>query len=237
MKYTEKDKSGYDSATINSSNPFVRLAHRSRVKKGYDIVLSRLSEGRLLDYGCGTGILLNKIKQSNNNRGGVELYGYEPVMKERCVENLSIFSDYNEIVKFAPFATITVFEVLEHLQWKEIGTILNRFKDILKEDGKIYISVPIEVGPAIILKEVNRKRSGDNCQYNFLEFIKAAFFGIPGYREAPDSDYMLLHKGFDFRHLIHFFKSRGWKVKIIGYGPLPIPTWYGNSQVFLSLSR
>lgn len=233
MECMENDKSGYDNATVNSSNPLVRLAHRSRVRKGYDIVLPRLSEGRLLDYGCGTGILLNKIKQSDR---GVNVYGYEPFKEERCAENLSIFSDYNEIVKYAPFATITVFEVLEHLQWKEIDIILNRFKDILKEDGKIYISVPIEVGPAIILKEINRKRFGFDYQYSFLEFIKAAFFGIPGYREAPDADYML-HKGFDFRHLIHFIKSRGWKVKILGYGPLPIPTWYGNSQVFLCLSR
>lgn len=44
-----------------------------------------------------------------------------------------MFSDYNELIKLAPFATITVFEVFEHLQRKEISIILNRFKDILTE--------------------------------------------------------------------------------------------------------
>lgn len=160
--------------------------------------------------------------------------GYEPFNEERCAENLPIFSDYNELIKLAPFATITVFEVLEHLQWKEISIILSRFKDILAENGKVYISVPIEIGPAIILKEINRKRSGGSFQYNLFEFIGAAFLGIPGYREDPDYDFMS-HKGFDFRQLIHFCRARGWKVKILGYGPMPMPTWYGNSQVFLSL--
>lgn len=219
----------YDSATINSKNPIVRLAHRSRIKKGYDIVRPRLAAGKFLDYGCGTGILLDRIQQYHHT-GGV--YGYEPFLKERCAEDLSVFSDYNEIKKLAPFATITVFEVFEHLQWKEISMILDRFKDILEKDGRIYISVPIEIGPAIILKEINRKRLGNHFQYHFWEFIGAAFLGIPGYRENPDSDYME-HKGFDFRNLIHFLKSRGWKIKILGYEPLPIPIWYGNSQVFL----
>lgn len=228
-------KNQYDDQTINASNPLARLSHRSRVMKGYNIVLPRLSEGRLLDYGCGTGVLLNKIKVAPNKFGG-ECYGYEPFLEERCAENLSIFSDYNKIAELAPFATITVFEVFEHLQWKDISIALNRFKNILKEDGKVYISVPIEIGPVLILKELNRKRLGGNFQYKFFEFIGAAFLGIPGYREDPDFDYMS-HKGFDFRHLIRFFKSRGWMVKVLGYGPLPIPTWYGNSQVFLSLSR
>lgn len=228
-------KNQYDNETVNSPNPLARFSHRSRVRKSYDIVMPRLSEGKLLDYGCGTGVLLNKIKLSQNKYEG-EYYGYEPFLKERCAENLPIFSDYDEIIKLAPFATITVFEVFEHLQWKEISTALNQFKKILKEDGKIYISVPIEIGPALILKEMNRKRLTGNFQYNFLEFIGAAFFGIPGYREEPDSDYMS-HKGFDFRHFIRFSKSHGWKVKVLEYVPLPIPLWYGNSQVFLSLSR
>lgn len=228
-------KNQYDSETINSPNPLARLSHRSRIRKGYNIVLSRLSEGRLLDYGCGTGVLLNQIKQSQEKYGG-ECYGYEPYLKERCAENLSIFSDYDEIARLAPFATITVFEVFEHLQWKDISIALNRFKSILKKDGKVYISVPIEAGPALILKELNRKRIEGKFQYKFFEFIGAAFFGISGFREDPDFDYMS-HKGFNFKHLIRFFKSRGWKVSVLGYGPLPIPTWYGNSQVFLSLSR
>lgn len=83
----------------------------------------------------------------------------------------------------------------------------------MKEDGKIYISVPIGIGLALILKEINRKRFGFGYQYKFFEFIGATFLEIPGYREEPDSDYML-HKEFDFRQLIQFIKFHGWKVKI-----------------------
>lgn len=114
-----KNNLGYDSTTINSVNSLSRLVHRSRVKKGYEMVLTRLSKGKLLDYGCGTWILPNKIRISNNMDRD-NCYGYEPIKKERCAENLPIFSDYNEIIKLAPFATITVFEVLEHFNGRKL---------------------------------------------------------------------------------------------------------------------
>jgi 2-polyprenyl-3-methyl-5-hydroxy-6-metoxy-1,4-benzoquinol methylase len=223
----------YDNRTINSSNPFVGFAHRSRYKKMIKYLTPRLELGKVLDYGCGTGVLISEL----NNIKPDCCVGYEPFFTtEYCKDNLPIYSDYNDIQKNAPYKTITICEVMEHLQWTELAKILLRFDEILSPDGAIVVSVPIEIGPVILLKELHRSKYEKKWTYRFFEFLGALIFGITGYRENPDDSYMP-HKGFDFRHLIRFIKSKNWRVKTLGYSPLPLKCWYGNSQIFFSIER
>jgi hypothetical protein len=70
----------------------------------------------------------------------------------------------------------------------------------------------------------------------FFEFIGTSVLGIRVWRENPDQIFMG-HRGFDFRELIKFIKSKGWRVKILDYVPLPVKCWYGNSQVFFMAEK
>jgi SAM-dependent methyltransferase len=197
-----------------------------------DYAIPRLELGNLLDYGCGSGVFIaeiNKIKQ------GIA-FGYEPFMTERCQDGLPIYSEYNEILKYAPYQTITIFEVMEHLQWTELANILVRCSEVLHPNGVIIVSVPIEIGPVILIKEINRFRETKQWNYNIFEFLGALIFGIAGWRKNPDWVFME-HKGFDFRELLRFIRSKGWITKILGYGPLPIKFWYGNSQIFFMVKK
>jgi hypothetical protein len=45
------------------------------------------------------------------------------------------------------------------------------------------------------------------------------------------------HKGFDFRKAIRFLEGEFGPVTIASYGPLPIGSWYGNSQVYFWLTK
>jgi 2-polyprenyl-3-methyl-5-hydroxy-6-metoxy-1,4-benzoquinol methylase len=225
----------YDKHTIQSSNIFARYAHRNRIMRCINYVLPRLETGKILDYGCGTGVfisLLNRIKPNS-------AIGYEPFMKEKYTMNTIIYTDYNMILApTPPINTITIFEVIEHLGCKALNEFLIRADELLyKNSGVIFVSVPIEIGPVLIIKEIYRVLRTKKIEYNFFEFLKAAFLGIPGERIGNDRDGYGSHKGFDFRKILKYFELNGWNITILGYGPLPIKTWYGNSQVFFKAEK
>jgi 2-polyprenyl-3-methyl-5-hydroxy-6-metoxy-1,4-benzoquinol methylase len=205
VNVNEKVKNVYDDNTINSTNFFVRYTHRNRLKKCLKLVGPRLELGKILDYGCGSGIFISKLNKMKHGFA----YGYEPFMVDKYENNLPIYKKLDEILIFAPYKTITIFEVMEHLQWVELTKILERCSEMLSHDGVVIISVLIEIGPTILLKEINRFRISKKWKYGFFEFIGALIFGIHGRRENPDKDFME-HKGFDFRELIRFIKSKGW---------------------------
>ena len=218
----------YDDHTINARNLFARYSHRNRINKIFKVVETYSQHGKVLDYACGTGVLVARNPES--------IIGYEPFMRDRCASGLPIYDSLNDIRTFAPFSLICINNLFEHLQFSEIENILTICRDIISENGCILVNVPIEIGPVIILKETNRtffhKEPGG---YTFFEFIKTAFLGIVAKRQKPDAVFMS-HKGFDFRHLISFAEQKGWKVKILSYGPLPTGCWYGNSDVYLKLT-
>jgi 2-polyprenyl-3-methyl-5-hydroxy-6-metoxy-1,4-benzoquinol methylase len=225
----------YDEHTIHSPIPFVRYAQQSRIVKCIQYISRMLNESeKILDYGCGTGVfmsILNKIKPCS-------IIGYEPYMEEKYEEKSLIYSEYNDILQFASFDVITVFEVIEHLSDMQFDEFLLRADELLpRNKGTIFVSVPIEIGPVLIPKEIYRILTKRKIEYRTLEYLKAAFLGIPGERPENSPHGYGSHKGFDFRQLLGQFQSKGWDVTILGYGPLPFNWWYGNSQIFFKAVR
>ncbi|GHU75186.1 hypothetical protein FACS189461_0950 [Spirochaetia bacterium] len=221
----------YEEHTINSSNLIARFSHRKRIEKSIEYIVPRLESGNVLDYGCGTGVvvsILNKIKPNS-------AYGYEPFHIERFEKNAPVYSRYDDILQFAPYKTVIISEVLEHLSMFSIDEFLSRCNELFEGGHSIYISVPVEIGPALFMKEIHRFFTNKKPNYKLLELIKAGFFGIPAGR-VTNADYYD-HKGFDFRQLIRLLKSKGYTITILGYSPLSIGTWYGNSQVFFKAEK
>ncbi len=206
----------YDSQTLNSPNPIARYAHRMRLKKSIDLALPELKKGKLLDYGCGAGAFvyeMNKLSQGST-------IGYEPYMIERHKEDLSVFNAMTDIEGFGPYNVISLFETIEHLTKDEIDFFLDMCNRNLSPVGGILISAPIEVGPALILKELNRSFMRFKMpEHQFVEFLKASLFGIAARRAE---NIKTSHRGFDFRVAIAYLKKQGWNVSTMGYGPLPI---------------
>ncbi len=219
----------YDKQTVNTPNPIARYSHRNRIKRSISLITSQVGIKKILDYGCGSGDFIKAISGI-----GIEVIGYEPYMKERVSDDLPIYEDIACVKEFGPFDIITIFETIEHLEEIELRDFLVQANELLTEKGKILVSVPIEIGPALIMKELNRcilhKRFPEN---NPIELFLASFFGIAAKRAKSKHS----HKGFDFRKIINFLENEFGTVNIASYGPLPIGTWYGNSQVFFWLTR
>jgi hypothetical protein len=225
----------YEAHTIHSKNIFARYAHKNRIKRCIEYVMPFIDMGKVLDYGCGTGLFVSICNQIKSNSA----LGYEPFMQERYEIGAPVYSNWDDIIKHAPYKTITCFEVIEHLSHQKIENFLSRCNELLSGWGEgttLIFSAPIEIGPVLFLKEIHRILGERKIEYGLFEFVKAAIFAMPGKRipntGANNYDGYGSHKGFDFRETIRILEQKGYKITVLGYGPLPIKTWYGNSQVF-----
>ncbi|MGG1948783.1 hypothetical protein AB1286_28910 [Trinickia sp. NRRL B-1857] len=130
---------------------------------------------------------------------------------------------------------VTLFETIEHLHQEELVDFLPTCDRVLGLDGGILISGPIEIGPALLLKEANRSvLHFRRPEHGLLELAKASVLDI---RASRATDIKRSHKGFDFRKAISAIDTLGWGAEILHFGPLPIGTWYGNSQFYLWVTR
>jgi 2-polyprenyl-3-methyl-5-hydroxy-6-metoxy-1,4-benzoquinol methylase len=142
----------YDKQTINTPNPIARFAHRNRLARVISLIKSQVGLSKLIDYGCGSGAFIKAIQGIN----GIAAIGYEPFMTERVDTDSPIYSDYLPVKDAAPFDAITIFEAIEHLDETELCEFLVQATELLTDNGKILFSAPIEIGPALFLKEINR---------------------------------------------------------------------------------
>jgi SAM-dependent methyltransferase len=221
----------YSQQTLQSPNPFVRFAHQNRLWRARNLLTARVDTRRVLDYGCGSGSFLAALSAIPD----LELVGYEPYMLERSHAHLPIYSSLSEVKRFAPFDVITVLETVEHLSETELSDLLQQARALLHPAGALLFSAPIEIGPALLLKIFNRaRRQGRFPAIPIRQVLAASFLGIPTDRAI---NIKTSHQGFDFRKTIRFLNHHFGHVRVAGYGPLPIGTWYGNSQVYFWLKR
>lgn len=131
----------YYSGDYHMEAPFFydRFNARSRYKKLKKIAGKQT--GRILDVGCGRGIMLKIFKESGWETAGTELsdvsaqYAREVLGVEVLNENIedSVFDKEH-------FDVITMFHSLEHLQDPALS--LKAIKKLLKPDGLLIIEVP-----------------------------------------------------------------------------------------------
>ena len=100
-------------------------------------IKSRASNKSILDFGCGGGGFLRKVKSFVKKCAGVEKDKRLRAIVEKRF-NIKIFADIEEVNE--KFDIITLFHVLEHS--KEPRDLLARLSKLLNEDGKIIIEVP-----------------------------------------------------------------------------------------------
>lgn len=117
---------------------------RFSIEKSYEELLVRLEPYRinncLLDYGCGTGIFLQKAKEKGWQVYGIELS--EKALIECHKQNLTVYKTVEELQSFhnIKFDVITMFEVIEHLS--EINSVLSSLTHLLRKDGGLFLTTP-----------------------------------------------------------------------------------------------
>ncbi len=222
----------YARQTFESPNPIARFSHASRLEAGLNTVTEHLPEaGTLLDFGCGPGVFLERV---NDCRPDAVLYGYDPFVKSLS----KTFARIDDLDAVQPHSVdlICAFEVLEHMSrdgWSDFSAFCHAALS-KKPDARIVVSVPIMVGPTLLIKTINSyffKRR--DPEYSLKDLIASAIF----HRTVKRADQPIhSHKGFDFRRLKRFLGER-FEVDTEFYSPNR-GLYYGlNSQYFVTLRR
>ena len=155
----------YARKQIFSRDRLVAWSHRRRFDTG--VALARAFAGkRLLDYGCGDGtfLALTMLTPDAPVVGvGVELspeavsdcrirYGDEPRL--RFVRA----TDLDQPSHIAQYDAVFCMEVLEHVV--DCDPELDRLEGLLSPGGRLIISVPVETGLPLIVKQTVRRVAG-----------------------------------------------------------------------------
>lgn len=116
---------------------------RSKTLTGKRKLIERitgLSEGNLLDVGCGTGAFVNEMLKKK-----WDVTGLEPDADARTVAKKLYgvdLKDQKELFQLpgSSFDAITLWHVLEHVH--DLSGTVQQLKSLLKETGKLFIAVP-----------------------------------------------------------------------------------------------
>lgn len=220
----------YEKQTVDNPNPLARFSHRARMRKSRRLVMPFLTgSATLLDYGCGQGRFLHELANDIKvTEPRVELLGYDPYQSAQ-------FDGYrvvSEVAQIGPESVdiLTILEVCEHLTERETDEFIEFALRVMSRNARLLVTVPIEIGPAVLLKEpsrciLHRRRP----EVTASEFLRAAFVGTPARRAENVKN---SHRGYDWRATHRRFQEF-FECDHIEFSPLPYDSWYGQSQVLM----
>ncbi len=140
-KYYESEEYISHSDKANSPiNLIYKIARKYALSTKKKLInsVAKDKKGRILDYGCGTGYLLETMKSD-----GWKTFGIEPNDKARelASQKVKVKETIEQLdLKNKKFDIITLWHVLEHIH--DLNSTIKTLKTILKEKGKIIIAVP-----------------------------------------------------------------------------------------------
>jgi 2-polyprenyl-3-methyl-5-hydroxy-6-metoxy-1,4-benzoquinol methylase len=224
----------YEKQTVDNPNPIARFSHRARMRKSRRLVMPFLNgSATLLDYGCGQGRFLHDLAaQINEREPEVTLLGYDPYQSTQF-DGYRIVSDPS-VIAARSVDVFTILEVCEHLTDPETEEFIDFAVKVLTPRGRLLVSVPIEIGPAVLVKELSRSilwRRRPTVTTS--ELLRAAFVGTPPRRAENVKN---SHRGYDWRmtqrRLLETFHCEH-----VEFSPLPFNNWYGQSQVIMLFTK
>lgn len=114
----------------------------------------------LLDYGCGDGTFLALAHERFPNSVGLEV---DPGLVIACAERFGhlgglrfLHAGQAEALPAASFGVVLCTEVLEHCPTDAVDVALARMRRLVAPDGRVILSVPVETGLPLAVKQAAR---------------------------------------------------------------------------------
>lgn len=137
--YQSEDYISHTNQANNLINWVYKIARNYTLRKKFKLIKRLASKESILDYGCGTGHLLNYIQQNKSWK----TLGIEPDETARTIaigdHGLNVVSSIEELPD-KKFGIITLWHVLEHVH--DLNETIQALKKHLSKKGRLVIAVP-----------------------------------------------------------------------------------------------
>lgn len=177
----------YAQKQIFSKSLLMTFSHRKRFEFARRLV-KRLQPDSLLDYGCGDGTFLIYCMNDVEKKIGYDLSekaisaNTERTKEDpnfKFIKGDELFSSENK------YQMLTCMEVMEHCTPENIEKLKNDFSNLLMDNGHLVVSVPIETGGAVFIKQAVRTMLGwmkfgsyeYTEHYSFKDLFRMVFAG------------------------------------------------------------
>jgi SAM-dependent methyltransferase len=216
----------YAQSQIYSRSTLISWSHRGRFATG--LRLAREVAGmRTLDYGCGDGTFLGLLAHGESAPRlavGAEI---DQSIVDDCRGRFGeqkglhfmLIEDLDRPAHQATYDAIYCMEVFEHVI--DPVPLLERFDRLLAPGGTLVISVPIETGIPVVVKQLVRRVAGwrgvghypGTTGYTFLELLRSVCARSTQHITRPvitrdDGTTFHDHKGFNWRVLRTLVRER-----------------------------
>jgi SAM-dependent methyltransferase len=233
----------YSDRLLNHGTFFTRLAHRSRLHTLFGLLDDR-SYARALDLGCADGWLLDQLARAGRVTSGLGIDALPACidMARRRFEGRANFEfitpDQTATLGRAEVDLLICTETLEHVDDAE-GEIANLAR-WGKPNARLVVSVPIEVGPSLIVKQVGRYVANRAGAYGYEGYAwsELASAGLLWNADSFESSHRHSkptggkgHKGFDFRRVKGALERIG-RIEKTLFTPFPFLGAALNSTAF-----
>jgi SAM-dependent methyltransferase len=207
----------------------------------------------LLDYGCGDGTFLALVRDLFPRATGAEIDGVlvDDARRRFGADGLSfIHTDEVPSLPDGGFGVVTCMEVLEHCTPEAAERVIGEMRRLVAANGVVIVSVPVETGPALLVKQAARAAAGlrgvsgyqDRERYTAGELARMVFAGArtaiprPVYETrfasgAPNRYHG--HKGFNWRMLAARLE-RSFRLDDVRFSPFNAPGGLLDSQVWMT---
>jgi 2-polyprenyl-3-methyl-5-hydroxy-6-metoxy-1,4-benzoquinol methylase len=243
------DPGHYARKQIHCPSRAVAWSHGSRFRLAQRLAAPARG-GRLLDYGCGDGTFIALTHGTFSHAVGADV---DAAQIADCRQRLGSLEHVEFVLTTAleppdhtrAYDLVTCMETLEHCTDAERERVIGELARLCAPGGRIVISVPIEIGPALAGKQLFRAMAawrghGDyhHRETYTLRELAAAVLGRPRLARPvyrADTPFGAVeycgHKGFDWR-LLERDLRRVLRVERRLFTPMPLLKGMLNSQVW-----
>lgn len=216
-------------------NADVKLSEIKSVGSRYQEIYNLIPENsKVLDYGCGFGLFTSWVAEKSEHVDGIDL-------EENEIEVAKLISGSRKDLTFSNaritdlesmyYDTVISNQVAEHVH--NVGTYLSQINRVLKENGRLVISIPNVSSPRYFLPPLSKK---------FTKYLRRRSENILDAYDKPNCHI----NSWDAYHFTTLLASCGFKLENLVYCenvPLPpqfarfgLPTYWKTNSIFKAWS-
>ncbi len=202
-----------------SAHPGTRYTFTRRLEVMLPLIRQALPTGRILEIGCGAGLLSLSLARDAQQVIGIDVspsaVAFAEALKQelRCA-NVAFEIGDAEALRFEDqtFDLLISSEVLEHLLRPERA--LAEFRRVLKPGGSVVLTTPSAVslshGSMRLLRLLNRRiQSEKTVSFDKKAYQAARRANLP--EKTPDSIFLRVHRRFRYTALLRLFHQAGFE--------------------------